>query len=133
MPPIGRDTVNRTRMKVVSSGRPSVTHYRRLASWDSEGCTLLSVKLETGRTHQIRVHMQAIDNPIVGDRAYGRAGGVGDPGRPWLHARQLAFDHPTTHERVDVTSPIPADLSDSLDALGDPDVGERIDVGGVRL
>ncbi len=131
--PIGRDTTNRTRMRVVRDGRPSVSHYRRLAGWVDEDVSLLSVTLETGRTHQIRVHMQAIDHPIVGDRAYGRPGGVGDPGRPWLHARQLSFMHPLTDADVDVVSPLPADLSDSLSALGNPDAGRCADTNGEPL
>lgn len=131
--PIGRDPENRTRMRVARDGRPSVSHYRRLAAWSAASASLLSVTLETGRTHQIRVHMRAIDHPIIGDRAYGRSGGVGDPGRPWLHARQLAFDHPLSGERIDVVSPLPQDLSDSLSALGEPDSGTLVDVGGSAL
>jgi 23S rRNA pseudouridine1911/1915/1917 synthase len=131
--PIGRDSVNRTRMRIARDGRPSRTHYRRLAGWDSEAVTLLSVTLETGRTHQIRVHMQSIDHSIVGDRAYGRSGGAGDPGRPWLHARQLSFAHPVTAEPIDIVSPLPADLSDSLSVLAEPDSGSATDIGGVAL
>jgi 23S rRNA pseudouridine1911/1915/1917 synthase len=131
--PIGRDSLNRTRMRVARDGRPSRTHYRKLASWDSADVTLLSVTLETGRTHQIRVHMQAIDHPIVGDKAYGRAGGDGDPGRPWLHARELSFTHPMTSEDLDFESPLPSDLSDTLSLLGEPDDGSVTDMGGVAL
>lgn len=131
--PITRDPRNRTRMIVQQEGRPSVTHYRRLATWGTTGRTLLSVTLETGRTHQIRVHMRAIDHPIVGDQAYGRSGGAGDPGRPWLHARQLAFNHPLDSGHIEVLAPLPSDLSDSLESLGDPDDGETIDVNGDAL
>lgn len=131
--PIGRDTLNRTRMRVARDGRPSVTHYRKLAAWGSESVSLVSVTLETGRTHQIRVHMQAIDHPIVGDRAYGRAGGSADPGRPWLHARELSFKHPVTGDTIDIVSPLPRDLSDSLSSLGPPDDGELVDVSGGAL
>jgi len=131
--PITRDPRNRTRMIVQQEGRPSVTHYRRLATWQATGRTLLSVTLETGRTHQIRVHMRAIDHPIIGDQAYGRSGGAGDPGRPWLHARQLAFEHPIDNTPVDILAPLPNDLSDSLKALGDPDDGEKADVNGDAL
>jgi 23S rRNA pseudouridine1911/1915/1917 synthase len=131
--PIGRDSMNRTRMRVSRDGRPSRTHYRKLAGWESDDVTLLSVTLETGRTHQIRVHMQAIDHSIVGDKAYGRSGGTGDPGRPWLHARELSFTHPITSEDLDFVSPLPPDLSDSLSALGEPGDGAVTDVGGVAL
>jgi 23S rRNA pseudouridine1911/1915/1917 synthase len=77
--------------------------------------------------------MQSIDHSIVGDRAYGRSGGAGDPGRQWLHARQLSFVHPITAEPIDVVSPLPSDLSDSLSVLAEPDSGSVADVGGVAL
>lgn len=128
--PIGRDVTNRTRMRVGHDGRPAVTHYRRLATWEHGDVSLLSVVLETGRTHQIRVHMRAIDHPILGDPAYGRTGIKGDPGRPWLHARQLTFDHPVSGETIDVVSPLPTDLIDSLATLGEPDSGDLADVNG---
>lgn len=131
--PIGRDPRNRTKMRVSRDGRPSVTHYRRLASWDGPDATLVSVTLETGRTHQIRVHMRAIDHPIIGDSVYGRRGVAGDPGRPWLHARQLTFNHPETGAVVDVTAPLPPDLSDSLASLRDPDRGDTVDIDGEAL
>ncbi len=131
--PIGRDPSNPTRMGVSRSGRPAVTHYRRLAQWTDRNAALLSIDLETGRTHQIRVHMQAIGTPIIGDVAYGRRGVVGDPGRPWLHARQLSFTHPMTGEAMDTIAPLPNDLCDSLEVLGAPDVGAVADVEGVDL
>ena len=118
--PIGRDRRNATRMSLDRTGRPATTHYRRLAEWDEPAVSLVDVTLETGRTHQIRVHMAAIDHPIVGDPAYGSVGGPGDPGRPWLHARRLGFDHPVTGERLDVVAPLPEDLADSLATIGDP-------------
>jgi 23S rRNA pseudouridine1911/1915/1917 synthase len=131
--PISRDPRNRTRMTVRADGRPAVSHYRRLATWREDGRSLLSVTLETGRTHQIRVHMRAIDHGIIGDPAYGRPGGVGDPGRPWLHARQLRFEHPESGSVIDVASPLPRDLSDSLGRLGESDEGSTLDVDGVEL
>ena len=131
--PIGRDTQNRTRMRVARGGRSSVTHYRRLASWDGFDASLLSVLLESGRTHQIRVHMRSIDHPIIGDSVYGRRGVVGDPGRPWLHARQLSFEHPETNASIDIVSPLPEDLSDSLVELRSPDRGEIVDINGEPL
>ena len=72
--------------------------------------TLLRVRLETGRTHQIRAHLKAIGHPVAGDPEYGHAGALGLP-RQFLHAERLAFDHPVTGERVDVRSPLPEDLA----------------------
>lgn len=131
--PIGRDPSNPVRMKVERGGKDSRTHYRRIAGWARPEVTLLSVHLDTGRTHQIRVHFRAIDHAIVGDAAYGRSGTSGDPGRPWLHARELSFAHPFKDGVINVVSPLPADLVDSLDALGAPDVGALTDTDGMEL
>lgn len=131
--PIGRDPQNPTRMYLSRAGKPARTHYRRLATWTVRDATLLSVTLETGRTHQIRVHMRSIGHPIIGDRVYGRRGVIGDPGRPWLHARQLGFEHPITSDPLEFLSPLPDDLSDSLVVLGEPDTGETTDVNGDSL
>ena len=131
--PIGRDPSNPTRMSVERAGREAITHYRRLAQWSERNASLLSVTLETGRTHQIRVHMRAIHRPILGDGGYGRRGLIGDPGRPWLHARQLSFEHPTTNRRIDFVSQLPSDLSASLDTLGTPDIGDRTDIDGTAI
>lgn len=128
--PIGRDPSNPTRMSLHRLGRPSVTHYRTLAQWTTREAALLSVTLETGRTHQIRVHFRSIGHPIIGDRVYGKRGVVGDPGRPWLHARQLAFTHPSTGEALSFLSRLPADLSTSLEDLGLPDLGLVADIDG---
>jgi 23S rRNA pseudouridine1911/1915/1917 synthase len=120
--PIGRDPYTPTRMCVTAQGRRAVTHYRCLAAWS--GATLLEVRLDTGRTHQIRVHLAAIDHPVAGDRSYGRPGlAEADPGRVWLHARRLVFPHPNGTGNVTVTSPLPSDLATSLDALGLPLTG----------
>jgi 23S rRNA pseudouridine1911/1915/1917 synthase len=78
---------------------------------------LLRVSLETGRTHQIRVHLDGIDLPVAGDPLYGRAGDLGLE-RQFLHAARLAFVHPFTGEPVDVTSPLPPDLAAALVAAG---------------
>jgi 23S rRNA pseudouridine1911/1915/1917 synthase len=75
---------------------------------------LLRVRLETGRTHQIRVHLQAIELPVAGDPVYGVQGDLGLE-RQFLHAGRLAFDHPLTGERVDVSSPLPNDLAAALE------------------
>jgi 23S rRNA pseudouridine1911/1915/1917 synthase len=120
--PIGRDPRASARMAVQVEGRPARTHYRRSAHWSGAGLSMLEVSLETGRTHQIRVHLASIGHPVVGDRVYGRPGPMGvDPRRVWLHAAHLGFDHPITGERVSVDSPLPADLQASLDLLGPAD------------
>ena len=126
--PVGRDPTHPTRMAVVHDGRPSRTHYRRLATWVGTGVTLLEVRLETGRTHQIRVHLQSIAHPVVGDDTYGRRlpdpSGV-DPGRTWLHALALRFPDPGEGSDVFVSGRLPEDLSVSLDRLGIPDLASE--------
>ena len=120
--PIGRDPLRPTRMAIVTDGRPARTHYRRLAGWDD--CGLLEIELETGRTHQIRVHLSSIGHGIVGDPLYGDAtGGSGNPGRVWLHAARLRFPMPDGTERS-VEAALPADLVASLETLGEPASGE---------
>jgi 23S rRNA pseudouridine1911/1915/1917 synthase len=120
--PVGRDPRNPVRMAVVRDGRPARTHYRRIAEWS--GATLLDVRLETGRTHQIRVHMASIGHNVVGDQAYGaRKPVAADLDRQWLHAAKLAFDHPVGGDRVTVRSDPPADLRESLASLGAPTGG----------
>ena len=110
--PIGRDPRVRTRMTVGGAqSREARTHFtleRALAD-----TSLLRLRLDTGRTHQIRVHLRAIGHPVCGDPEYGTAGVLGLT-RQFLHAARLAFDHPFTGERVDVLSPLPADLRDAL-------------------
>ena len=113
--PIGRHPGHDWKMAIVDGGRHSVTHYDTLEAF--RGATLLEVHLETGRTHQIRVHMAAIGHPCVGDPLYG-----GDPvlaarlglERQWLHAVELGFDHPGSGEPVRFTSPYPDDLAHAL-------------------
>jgi 23S rRNA pseudouridine1911/1915/1917 synthase len=109
--PIGRDRRNPTRQSIdTPTPRKAVTHFTVAELLARHA--LLSVRLETGRTHQIRVHLAAIDLPVVGDRTYGVPGlGLG---RQFLHASRLAFVHPFTEERVDVSSPLPADLEAAL-------------------
>lgn len=111
--PIARDPGRPMEMRVTPAGRPARTHYRTLRSWEAH--TLLALRLETGRTHQIRVHLGAIGLPVVGDPVYGV--GRGAP-RVFLHAAGLAFDHPITGARVDVESPLPDDLLAVIDGLG---------------
>ncbi len=110
--PLGRDRRVRTRISTdTADGRAAVTHFTTEQAL--ERYTLLRVRLETGRTHQIRAHLKAIDHPVVGDPEYGRAGALGLE-RQFLHAEHLAFEHPVTGAAVDVRSPLPADLATAL-------------------
>ncbi len=122
--PIGRSTRDRTRMAVVGSGRPARTHYELEETRDAPVTSLLRCRLETGRTHQIRVHLSAIGHPLVGDRSYGGdREGLPDgmtPNRPFLHAAHLSFEHPVSEARLAFEAPLPADLQDLLKGLGPP-------------
>jgi 23S rRNA pseudouridine1911/1915/1917 synthase len=115
--PIARSPRDPTRMAVVAEGRPARTRYRVIARWEDPPVTRLRCELETGRTHQIRVHLAAIGHPVVGDVRYG-AGRTLGLDRPFLHAAELAFRHPSTGEQVSFTAPLPADLEAVLDRLG---------------
>ena len=123
--PIGRDPVQRQRMAVVEGGRRAVTRARRKERW--RAAELLDVALETGRTHQIRVHLAYRGHPVVGDHLYGGGWERGMSGkdsmwarelarrvaRPFLHSAELSFDHPTTGERMRFQSPLPPDLAEA--------------------
>ena len=110
--PLGRDRRMRTRRSSdTDDPRPAITHFEIAEALPA--MTLLRVRLETGRTHQIRAHLLAIGHPIVGDPEYGRAGLLGLE-RQFLHAARLAFDHPLTGRRLELTSPLPRDLADAL-------------------
>jgi 23S rRNA pseudouridine1911/1915/1917 synthase len=112
--PIGRDPRVRTRMAVGGQfPRQAVTHFA--LEQELPACSLLRLRLETGRTHQIRVHMQAIGHPVCGDPEYGRPGLYGLK-RQFLHATALAFAHPLTGEPIEVSSPLPEDLRLALAA-----------------
>ena len=116
--PVGRHPRDRKRMAVVPAGRPAVTHWRVLETFPA--VQLTEATLETGRTHQVRVHLASLRHPLAGDRTYGA-----DPtlaarlglSRPFLHAWRLAFDHPWTGSRVELTEPLPPDLQSVLDRL----------------
>jgi 23S rRNA pseudouridine1911/1915/1917 synthase len=105
--PIGRHRVNRQKMAVVpeEKGREAVTNYRVLAA--AEGLNLVECQPKTGRTHQIRVHLKHLGHPLAGDPVYGRRGKFL---RHMLHAWKLAFDHPRSAERLELTAPLPADF-----------------------
>jgi 23S rRNA pseudouridine1911/1915/1917 synthase len=118
--PIGRDPARATRMAVVAEGRPARTHYTLESTW-TDRAALLDISLETGRTHQIRVHLASIGHPVYDDRAYGKGGPTSGAGRLWLHAHRLEVVHPVTGVQVSVDAPLPEELADSLAALGDPD------------
>src|SRR5438552_10121178 len=119
--PIGRHPSGDGRFAVVSDGRPSVTHYDTLEAF--RAASLISVHLETGRTHQIRVHMAALRHPCVGDLLYGADPvlaarlGLNPSPRQWLHAVSLTFAHPADGREVTFTSDYPADLAHALDIL----------------
>ncbi|TQS31015.1 RluA family pseudouridine synthase [Microbispora sp. KK1-11] len=118
--PIDRHPSGDGRFAVVAGGKDSVTHYDTIEAF--RAASLLDIKLETGRTHQIRVHMAALRHPCVGDLLYGA-----DPtlaarlgvGRQWLHAVSLSFEHPATGEWMTFTSDYPADLANALEILAD--------------
>lgn len=118
--PIGRHPTADYKFAVVADGKPSITHYQVLEMLPS--ASLVEVHLETGRTHQIRVHFAALHHPCVGDITYGA-----DPTlakrtgleRQWLHAVRLGFDHPATGQRLVLSSPYPDDLAAGLERLRD--------------
>ena len=111
--PIGRDRADKTRHSLdTATPRDAVTHFEVLELLGPRA--LLDLRLETGRTHQIRVHLEAIELLICGDPVYGSAGDL-ELERQFLHAAGLAFDHPFTGERVDVESPLPDDLAAALE------------------
>ncbi|WP_424190583.1 RluA family pseudouridine synthase [Actinokineospora sp. G85] len=118
--PIDRHPRHDYRWAVVAGGKPSITHYSTIEAF--RAASLLDVKLETGRTHQIRVHFSALRHPCVGDLTYGS-----DPtlakrlglSRQWLHARTLGFHHPADGQWVEFTSEYPADLAGALAVLAD--------------
>jgi 23S rRNA pseudouridine1911/1915/1917 synthase len=110
--PIGRDHRDPMRMAVVVDGKPSRTHYRVLHEYrEPAEVSSLECRLETGRTHQIRVHLSAIGHPVVGDSLYSGVRPPASSPRPFLHAAELSFDHPVSGERLRFESPLPADLA----------------------
>ena len=138
--PIGRDPDHRRRFATIPDGKPATTRYTTLATGTvgQRPVALLVCRLESGRTHQIRVHLTAIGHPVLGDPVYGARPTVAEAlglERPFLHAGRLAFTHPVTGTTVDVTEPLPDDLvaalaragiavPDAADVLGDPSGGD---------
>lgn len=115
--PIGRDRGDPLRMAVVAGGRPARTDYRVVGTYSGPALvSRLECRLETGRTHQIRVHLSSIDHPLIGDPTYSQRRPMLGLTRPFLHAAELAFNHPSTGERVTFTSPLAPDLQAWLDA-----------------
>ncbi|HUI49950.1 MAG TPA: RluA family pseudouridine synthase [Acidimicrobiia bacterium] len=115
--PIGRSTARRTRMAVRSAGREARTGYRVVETFEAPVCSRLECHLETGRTHQIRVHLAAIGHPVVGDATYGGARDQLALDRPFLHAGTLGFLHPVGGERLRFREPLPRELSELLEHL----------------
>jgi 23S rRNA pseudouridine1911/1915/1917 synthase len=118
--PIDRHPREDYRFAVVANGKPSITHYKTLEVFPA--VTLLEIELETGRTHQIRVHFSALHHPLVGDQTYGSDPALAQKlkiARPWLHAKQLAFTHPGSGQQIAFSSDYPEDLTRSLELLSD--------------
>jgi 23S rRNA pseudouridine1911/1915/1917 synthase len=131
--PIDRDATERKKMAIAGTGkgRQAVTHFQVLRTWSvsgrapaarnaggSDGFSLLEVRLDTGRTHQIRVHLAAIGHPVVGDRTYGRRRNDLGLERQFLHSSRLVFEHPQSGRKLDISSALPADLTKALEDLG---------------
>jgi 23S rRNA pseudouridine1911/1915/1917 synthase len=130
--PVGRSGRDRKRMAVVEGGRPAMTHLMRLERWPA--ADLLEAELETGRTHQIRVHLAYIGHPVIGDPVYGGGGarGISGPDRVWarelekrvprqfLHARRLDFRHPRTDAPMSMEAPLPEDLASVVEWVRTP-------------
>ncbi len=120
---VGRDLSSPTRRTVTPEGKPARTHYSVVKNYPDHDVALLDVVLETGRTHQIRVHFLAIGHPLVGDPTYNTTpSGLRSP-RVFLHAGRLTFLHPVTGESTVVEAPLPPDLADVLGKLDQPDNG----------
>ncbi len=112
--PIGRHPTRRTTMAIVATGKPARTHFEVVERFGA--ATLLACRLETGRTHQIRVHLASLGHPLVGDPAYGKTSAL-PFGRQALHAARLGLVHPTTRRAREWRSPLPADFAELLESL----------------
>ena len=120
--PLGRSDSDPTRIRVQTGGRDARTRYEVQARFSQPvATTLLRCRLETGRTHQIRVHLASIGHPVIGDDRYGpsrKSWAPLPPGRPFLHASELSFDHPKTGNQMRFTSPLPDDLQAVIESIG---------------
>jgi 23S rRNA pseudouridine1911/1915/1917 synthase len=123
--PLARSAANRKKIAIVEGhrGKRAVTHWKRLEAF--RDAALVECRLETGRTHQVRVHMASIGHPLVGDPVYGRSGKIHGKilkelqfHRQALHATELGFTHPVTKHRISFTSPMPPDMQELMSALG---------------
>jgi len=116
---IGRSIRDRKKMSLNSpKGRDAISHYNVIAQYDT--VAHVEIKIETGRTHQIRVHMASIGHPVVGDRVYGKPSQdkLSPPaGRQYLHAKEISFIHPKSEEELDITAPLPVDMQQTLTRL----------------
>lgn len=121
--PIGADPTRPTRRAVVAGGKPAVTHYEVVEELPLSGFSLLEVTLSTGRTHQIRVHLAAIDHPVVGDTTYSMLRGPAASRRIFLHAHRLGLTHPVTDEPITFESRLPTDLVEVLESVRRPAIG----------
>jgi len=115
--PVGRSGGDRTRMAVSAQGRPARTRYKVEQEFLNPVVTVVECRLETGRTHQVRVHLSAIGHPVVGDARYGGERPAVALTRPFLHARRLGLDHPATGEHLEFSSPLPTDLEEARGLL----------------
>jgi 23S rRNA pseudouridine1911/1915/1917 synthase len=115
--PIGRSPARRTRMAIRDEGRAARTAYELRADYEEPAVTLVECRLETGRTHQLRVHLSAVGHAVVGDAAYRGDRAVLRLDRPFLHAYRLALAHPTTGQRLDFEDQLPSELASVLDGL----------------
>ena len=112
--PIGRDPTRPTRRAVIETGKAAVTHYEVVETMESADCSLVRIRLETGRTHQIRVHFAEIRHPVIGDRTYASGPATVTSPRIFLHAERIEFADPQTGVRVSAEAPLPPDLSEVL-------------------
>ena len=113
--PIGRSKQNRLKQTIMTDGKPSRTHY--LVDYEIRDFAYLKIKLETGRMHQIRVHMEAIGHPVIGDKTYGKNKKFPELDRQFLHASKIEFLHPITSKSISLSSDLPEDLQEALRRL----------------